>query len=71
MIAVEQKCDRCEQNVTHLIMSRLNIDWLCEHCVKKEKSHPRYKEAYRKEQEEVKKGNFNYKGLLYGQELNL
>jgi hypothetical protein len=32
-------------------------------CKEKEKENPRYKEAIRAEAEEVRKGNYNFKGI--------
>jgi len=32
-------------------------------CVKKEKVHPEYENARKREMEEVRKGNYNYEGV--------
>lgn len=57
-------CDRCKGKCKSLKMSWLNTQMLCESCQKKEESHPLYKEAKKRELEEVKKGNYNYPGIL-------
>lgn len=61
----QKTCDRCSGSLEGgRIMSKLNTDCLCLTCKKKEKQHPRYKEAVKAELEEVKKGNYSYEGLL-------
>lgn len=58
-------CDRCKcsLNGKPRIMSKINTDCLCMECRKKEDDNPFYDEARKREIEEVKKGNTNYKGL--------
>jgi hypothetical protein len=36
---------------------------ICMECKKKEEAHPSYEEARKKEAEEVRKGNYNYRGI--------
>lgn len=57
-------CERCFNETAVTTMSWLNEDVICLECDKKEKSHPRYKDAKDAEFEQVKQGNYNYKGLL-------
>jgi len=44
-------------------MSRFNTDICCPYCIDKERAHPKYKEAADAELAEVKKGNYNFKGI--------
>ena len=45
-------------------MSRFNTACLCMECSKKEEEEPDYKEAVEAEISEIKKGNYNYKGII-------
>lgn len=63
------KCDRCKRTDVSLTMSRLNTDMCCPECLAKEKKHPRYQEALEAEMAEVRKGNYNYPGLLAGEKI--
>jgi len=57
-------CDRCGGGLEGgRIMSMFNTDCLCLACKEKEKTREDYEEAVKVEQEEIKKGNFNYKGI--------
>ncbi len=58
------KCERCLKETTVTTMSYLNTEMICLECDLKEKDHPQYKEAKEAELAEVRKGNYNYKGLL-------
>ena len=60
----QKYCDRCGTSLAKgRIMSMLNTDCICPECKKQEKQDPLYEEAAKAELEEVKKGNYNYKGL--------
>lgn len=58
-------CDRCKKDLRSGLrtMSMYNTDCICENCKAEERKRPDYKEASQKELEEVKKGNYNYKGI--------
>jgi len=57
-------CDRCGGSLEKgRTMSMLNTDCICIACKEKETEQDDYKEAEKAEQEEVKKGNYNYKGI--------
>lgn len=61
----QKTCDRCGGSLADgRIMSMLNTDCLCLACKKKERTHPKYKEATNAELEAVRQGNYNYKGLF-------
>lgn len=56
-------CDRCGKPTNgETIMSLFNEDIICKRCKDKEKKDPNYVLAFKAEMEEIKKGNFNYKG---------
>lgn len=66
----QKTCDRCGGTLDGgRIMSMLNTDCLCLSCKKKEQQHPKYKEATETELAEIKKGNYNYQGLLKEQKI--
>lgn len=44
-------------------MSMFNEDCICMECKDKEIKDPRYKKARDTEAEEVRKGNYNFKGI--------
>lgn len=56
-------CDRCKQPTLSYTMSFFNTEEICPECDKKERAHPKFKEAHDKEVEEVKKGNYNFPGI--------
>jgi len=58
------QCQRCYTETNSYTMSFLNTQLICNECDKKEKDHPRFKEAKEAELRQVKAGNYNYKGLL-------
>lgn len=60
----QKHCDRCGKNLTVRTMSILNTDVLCMECKEEETKHPAYKKACEAELEEVRNGNYNYRGLL-------
>jgi hypothetical protein len=60
----QKHCDRCGGSLENgRILSRLNTDCLCMMCSEKEKLDKDYDRAVQAEHEEIKKGNYNYKGL--------
>ena len=44
-------------------MSMFNEDCLCMSCKEKETKEPDYDKAVKADHEEIKKGNYNYKGI--------
>lgn len=44
-------------------MSMYNTDCICMVCKEKESKRPDYSEAVKADHEEMKKGNYNYKGI--------
>lgn len=62
----KEKCDRCGGALDKgRIMSMFNTDCICMKCKGEEKKDSRYKEAEEKDREEIKKGNYNFKGIGY------
>jgi hypothetical protein len=57
-------CDRCGDSLKGgRIMSMYNTDCLCLRCKEKETKRADYGEAVKVEHEEIKKGNYNFKGI--------
>lgn len=56
-------CDRCGKPVRALRMSMFCTEMCCQACLNKEKRHPDYEKARQAEQEEIKKGNYNFEGI--------
>lgn len=60
----QKTCDRCDGSLEKgRIMSMINEDCLCIKCKELEKSRADYKYAQQVENEEVRKGNYNFKGI--------
>lgn len=60
----QKNCDRCGGSLEKgRIMSRFNTNCICTDCSKKEKEDKDYEKAVKAEHEEIKKGNYNYKGI--------
>lgn len=57
------RCDRCNKKTNTLTGSMFNTQMICKACKTNERNHPRYKEAVKREHEEILKGNYNYIGL--------
>ena len=63
---MKKKCDRCGGSLDGgRTMSRFNTDCLCMRCAEAEKNHPDYDKAVEAEIAEIRKGNFNFKGIGY------
>lgn len=59
-------CDRCHGTLEGgRTMSMYNEDCICMRCKEKETKRSDYKQATDAEIEEVKRGNYNYKGIGY------
>lgn len=62
----QKECSRCGKVMTARSMSKMNEDILCMECLETEKSHPRYQEAVNAELEQIKVGNYYFRGLFAG-----
>ena len=60
---INGRCDRCGKPVKALRMSMFCTEMCCQACLNKETRHPDYEKARKAEQEEVKKGNYNFEGI--------
>jgi hypothetical protein len=56
-------CERCGEETTITTMSFFNTDIVCMECNDLEKQHPGFAAAHEADQEEVAKGNYNFKGV--------
>ena len=57
-------CDRCGGSLKGgRIMSRFNTDCICMDCAGKEMDDPEYKAAVEAELAEIKRGNYNFRGI--------
>lgn len=60
----QKHCDRCGASLDKdRIMSMFNTECICMDCKEKEMKQSDYGEAVKAEHEEIKKGNYNYKGI--------
>ena len=60
----QKHCDRCGGSLeSGRIMSMFNTQCICMECAGKEKERPDYREALEADHEEIRKGNYNYKGI--------
>lgn len=57
------KCERCGGETISHIMSMFNTQNCCRSCIDAERAHPLYPFARSVEEEQVKKGNFNFEGI--------
>ena len=59
-------CDRCGKPLNGIrIMSMYNTDCFCMDCKKRERKHSDYKSAVDADHAEIRKGNYNFKGIGY------
>lgn len=62
----QKHCDRCGGSLEcGRIMSMFNEDCICLECSKKEKERPDYTNAVEADHEQIKQGNYNFKGIGY------
>jgi hypothetical protein len=58
-------CDRCGEPTNGVTtMSMFNEDVICMTCKQEEKNDSEYGAAVEAEREEIKKGNYNYRGAI-------
>lgn len=57
------RCDRCYKETGMLTGSYFDTDMICLACDKEERASPRFQEAQRAENEAVRQGDFNFKGI--------
>ena len=62
----KQNCDRCRKPLNGIrMMSMDNTDCLCMDCIEAERKRPDYKTAVEADHAEIRKGNYNFKGIGY------
>lgn len=60
----QKYCDRCGKDLkSGRIMSMFNEDCICMECKEEESKDKNYKKARDREIEEVRKRNYNFKGI--------
>ncbi|MBT3273401.1 MAG: gamma-glutamylcyclotransferase [Spirochaetales bacterium] len=60
----QKNCDRCGRDLKQgRIMSMFNEDCICLECSDKEKTDKDYKKAVDADNEQIKQGNYNFKGI--------
>jgi hypothetical protein len=60
----QKYCDRCGGSLKDgRIMSMYDTSCICMNCKEKETKRCDYDEAVKADREEIKKGNYNYKGI--------
>lgn len=62
----QKHCDRCGGSLANgRTMSMFNEDCICIECKEKERQREDYQKAVETENAEIKKGNYNFKGIGY------
>lgn len=60
----QKTCERCGGSLeSGRTMSKFNTECICMDCSKKERQDKDYDKAVKADHEEIKKGNYNYKGI--------
>ena len=59
----KKTCDRCGAHLDVRIMSMFNEDVICMKCKESEIQRKDYDDAVRADHEEIRKGNYNFKGI--------
>lgn len=58
------KCDRCHKDLNGCrTMSMFNTQVICMDCQDKEMKREDYRNAVKADHEEIRKGNYNFKGI--------
>jgi len=57
-------CQRCgKENPLYTIMSMFNTQIICDECKDKEEKDPMYEKARKADEDAIKNGDFNFKGI--------
>jgi len=57
-------CDRCHKELNSgRTMSMFNEQCVCLECAEKERQDPEYRKAVEVDHDEIRKGNYNFKGI--------
>ena len=57
------KCQRCGKETNVHIMSMFNTAEICLDCSDAEQKDPRFEEARKADEAQIKAGNYNFKGI--------
>jgi len=57
------RCERCYKETNITIMSMFNTQTICMDCKEKEKKRSDYKSAVEADDNQIRKGNYNFKGV--------
>jgi hypothetical protein len=60
---IPEICDRCHAKLDVSIMSKFNVDTLCERCAEDERLAPGYPDADNAEMAAVRQGDLNFPGI--------
>lgn len=62
----QKHCDRCHGSLDEgRTMSMFNEDCICMACAMKERQREDYKKAVEADHEQIRQGNYNFKGIGY------
>lgn len=56
-------CDRCGNEATVSTMSMFNTQMICMECKTREEQRPDYDDARKADEDAIRSGNYNYKGI--------
>lgn len=60
----QKLCDKCHKDLTSgRTMSMFNEECICMECAEKERQDSDYRKALEAEQDEIRRGNYNFKGI--------
>ena len=63
----QKTCDKCGESLeSGRIMSMFNTDCICMKCSEKEKHEEDYDAAVKADHEQIRKGNYKFKGIRGG-----
>jgi hypothetical protein len=57
------RCDRCHVETIIYTLSKFNVDNICLHCATDERQAPGYRHACQVEEDQVRQGNYNFRGV--------
>ena len=57
------ECQRCYKNVDMYTMSMFDVTLICLECADSEKEWPEYSRARQADENAIRSGDFNYKGI--------
>jgi hypothetical protein len=61
--SIPETCDRCQAKLDVSVMSKFNVDTLCDRCAEDERLAPGYADASKAEMDAVRQGDLNFPGV--------